>query len=162
MGSGSTSNLILSEQLDLKEVIEEQVEQLSFLSMEDTELQELAGTITEKLMEYTIDIPRIVLLPECELNHAFNDFNLSVWTTPKDDVMRVTQGFDVVHPITFNSAGNEKKEFPYRDTRRRKNKVHQMILTFFAKYCYPCQGFNSVDEEHRLAQILMDDPSDIR
>jgi hypothetical protein len=134
MGSGSTSNLILSEQLGLKEVIEEQVEQLSFLSIEDTELQQLAGKITEKLMDYTIDIARIVLLPECELNHGFNDFNLSVWT-PKDDIKRVTQVFDVVHPITFNSNGNEKKEFPCRHTRRRKKKVHQMILTIFAKYC---------------------------
>lgn len=45
--------------------------------MEDAEVQQLVGTITEKLMEYTIDIPRIVVLPEREVNYGFNDFNLS-------------------------------------------------------------------------------------
>jgi type III restriction enzyme len=67
-----------SEQLDLTEMIEEQAEQQSFPSMEDAEVQALIGTITEKLMEYTIDIPRIVVLPEREVNYGFNDFNLSV------------------------------------------------------------------------------------
>lgn len=66
-----------SEQSDLTEIIEKQVEQSNSLSMEDTEVQELVGTITEKLMEYTIDIPRIVVLPEREVNYGFNDFNLS-------------------------------------------------------------------------------------
>ncbi|HBM2348571.1 TPA: restriction endonuclease subunit R, partial [Salmonella enterica subsp. enterica] len=66
-----------STQIDLAEMIEEQPEQPSFPSMEDAEVQQLVGTITEKLMEYTIDIPRIVVLPEREVNYGFNDFNLS-------------------------------------------------------------------------------------
>ncbi|MWS36151.1 restriction endonuclease subunit R, partial [Escherichia coli] len=42
-----------STQIDLAEMIEEQPEQPSFPSMEDAEVQQLVGTITEKLMEYT-------------------------------------------------------------------------------------------------------------
>lgn len=256
-----------SDQLDLTEMIEEQVEQPSFLSMEDTEVQELVGTITEKLMEYTIDIPRIVVLPEREVNYGFNDFNLSgldrialkpgskelllthlenneqrtiswqeggeaeerlenylirylldhdeidydehadmlyklagqmvnhlcsyqseedaesvlknagrqlaefiwvqikqnMWTTPTGYTGRITQGFDVIHPATFNFAGNEKpRDFRVAIPGGEKNKVRQMIFTGFTKCCYPYQKFDSVDGELRLAQILENDPSVIR
>lgn len=256
-----------SDQLDLTEMIEEQVEQPSFLSMEDTEVQALVGTITEKLMEYTIDIPRIVVLPEREVNYGFNDFNLSgldrialkpgskelllthlenneqrtiswqeggeaeerlenylirylldhdeidydehadmlyklagqmvnhlcsyqseedaesvlknagrqlaefiwvqikqnMWTTPTGYTGRITQGFDVIHPATFNFAGNEKpRDFRVAIPGGEKNKVRQMIFTGFTKCCYPYQKFDSVDGELRLAQILENDPSVIR
>lgn len=256
-----------SEQLDLAEIIEEQAEQPSFLPMEDAEVRELIGTITEKLMEYTIDIPRIVVLPEREVNYGFNDFNLfgldrialkpgskelllthlenneqrtiswqeggeaeerlenylirylldhdeidydehadmlyklagqmvnhlrsyqsqedaesvlknagrqlaefiwvqvkqNMWTTPTGYTGRITQGFDVIHPATFNFAGNEKpRDFRVAIPGGEKNKVRQMIFTGFTKCCYPYQKFDSVDGELRLAQILENDPSVIR
>lgn len=76
---------------------------------------------------------------------------------------RITQGFDVIHPATFNFAGNEKpRDFRVAIPGGEKNKVRQMIFTGFTKCCYPYQKFDSVDGELRLAQILENDPSVIR
>ncbi|MFC1502941.1 DEAD/DEAH box helicase family protein [Pseudomonadota bacterium] len=82
----------------------------------------------------------------------------NMWTTPTDYVGRVTQGFDILRPATFNYANNEQpRNFRTPVVPGEKNRVRQMLFTGFSKCCYPFQKFDSVDGEWRLAQVLEDD-----
>jgi type III restriction enzyme len=112
-----------SEQLDLTEIIEDQAEQTSFPSMEDAEVQELVGTITEKLMEYTIDIPRIVVLPEREVNYGFNDFNLS--------------GLDRIAPkpgskelLLTHLENNEQRTISWREGGEAEERLENYLIRY--------------------------------
>lgn len=40
-------------------------------------VDEIVSTVTHKIAEYTIDIPKIVVLPTRDVNYGFNDFDLS-------------------------------------------------------------------------------------
>lgn len=83
------------------------------------------------------------------------------WTTPTDYVGKVTQGFEVLRPMTFTLAANEQPR-DYRAPVENKQRVKQMVFTGFARCCYPYQKFDSVDGEWRLAQILESDPDVVR
>jgi len=81
-----------------------------------------------------------------------------MWTTPTDYIGKVTKGFDVLRPATFNYAHNEQpRDFRAPILAGEKSKVRQMLFTGFSKCCYPYQKFDSVDGEWRLAQILEGD-----
>lgn len=230
--------------------------------LDDSVINDLVGTITEKLVDHTIDIPQIVILPTREVNYGFTEFDLgglarialkpgskemqlhhlennrvtsiswedggseeerledylvrylldhdeidyeehagslyklagqmvthlqgylsdeeaesllktqgrvladfiwaqmrsNMWTTPTDYIGRITKGFDVLHPATFNYAYNEEpRNFRSPIQSGEKNRIRQMLFTGFDKCCYPYQKFDSVDGEWRLAQILEND-----
>ena len=46
------------------------------VEMDEKSIGVLVGQITEKLAEYTIDIPQIVILPTREVNYGFSEFDL--------------------------------------------------------------------------------------
>lgn len=230
--------------------------------LDEAAIKALVGKVTEKLVEHTIDIPQIVILPTREVNYGFTEFDLSslnsialkpssqeillqnlkdnssitiswdndgmkearledylvrflidhdeidyedhagilyrlvgqmirhlesylnheeievllktqgrqlaefiwtqlknhMWTTPTDYIGKVTKGFDVLRPATFNYAHNEQpRDFRAPIQGGEKSKVRQMLFTGFSKCCYPYQKFDSVDGEWRLAQILEGD-----
>ncbi|MDF5516361.1 DEAD/DEAH box helicase family protein [Vibrio parahaemolyticus] len=50
----------------------EQVEMFDAASVD-----EIVSTVTEKIAEFTIDIPKIVVLPTRDVNYGFNDFDLT-------------------------------------------------------------------------------------
>lgn len=84
----------------------------------------------------------------------------NMWTTPTDYVGRITQGFDILRPATFNYARDEQpRDFRSPIQPGEKSKIRQMLFTGFTKCCYPYQKFDSVDGEWRLAQILENEPS---
>lgn len=83
-----------------------------------------------------------------------------MWTTPTDYIGHVTQGFDILHPATFNFAATEQpRHFRAPIPPGQRSRVRQMLFTGFRKCCYPFQKFDSVDGEWRLAQVLEDDQS---
>lgn len=83
------------------------------------------------------------------------------WRTPTDYIGKVTQGFEVLRPATFNLAAGEKPR-DYRAPVENKQRVKQMLFTGFNRCCYPFQKFDSVEGELRLAQILESDDSVIK
>lgn len=238
--------------------------QTTVTPFDESAITALVGKVTEKLVEHTIDIPQIVILPTREVNYGFTEFDLSslnsiaqkpgsqemllqnlkdnststiswdsggmtearledylvrflidhdeidyqdhadilyrlagqmvqhiegylsheeaevllktqgrqladfiwvqlknhMWTTPTDYIGKITKGFDVLRPATFNYAHNEQpRDFRAPIQAGEKSKVRQMLFTGFSKCCYPYQKFDSVDGEWRLAQILESDSS---
>lgn len=83
------------------------------------------------------------------------------WRTPTGYIGKVTQGFEVLRPATFNLAAGEKPR-DYRAPVENKQRVKQMLFTGFNRCCYPFQKFDSVEGELRLAQILESDDGVIK
>ncbi|WP_455864409.1 DEAD/DEAH box helicase [Pantoea agglomerans] len=216
--------------------------QTTVIPFDDAAIKALVGKVTEKLVEHTIDIPQIVILPTREVNYGFTEFDLSslnsiaqkpssqemllqnlkdnststiswdsggmtearhedylvrflidhdeidyqdhadilyrlagqmvqhlegylsheeaevllktqgrqladfiwaqlknhMWTTPTDYIGKITKGFDVLRPATFNYAHNEHpRDFRAPVQAGEKSKVRQMLFTGFSKCCYP-------------------------
>jgi type III restriction enzyme len=51
-------------------------ENLVGLCISDEEIADIVHTVTEKLIELTLDVPKIVVLPTREVNYGFHDFDL--------------------------------------------------------------------------------------
>ena len=64
-------NLPVELQLDLRGF-----ENLVGLSISGEEIANIVHTVTEKLIELTLDVPKIVVLPTREVNYGFKDFDL--------------------------------------------------------------------------------------
>ncbi|WP_252178253.1 DEAD/DEAH box helicase family protein [Endozoicomonas sp. 4G] len=85
----------------------------------------------------------------------------NTWKTPTDYIGNVTQGFEILRPLTFSIAADEQPR-DFRAPVANKQKVKQMVFTGFSRCCYPFQKFDSVEGELRLAQILESDKDVIR
>jgi type III restriction enzyme len=84
-----------------------------------------------------------------------------IWTTPTDYIGKVTQGFELLKPVSFTLAAGEQPR-PFRAPVQDKQRIRQMVFGGFKKCCYPYQKFDSVDGEWRLAQVLEDDAEVLR
>jgi type III restriction enzyme len=124
-------------------------------------LYELAGQVIERLRAYLGDVPEklenVLIYWQRQLaEFVWTQMQAHVQTTPTDYRGTVTQGFDVLKPVSFTLAADElPRDFraPIADKRR----IRQMVFKGFKKCCYPYQKFQSVEGEWRLAQILESD-----
>lgn len=113
----------------------------SYLSQQDTE--SLLKTASRQLADF-----------------IWSQLKQQMWMTPTDYIGRVTQGFDILHPATFNYAsGEQPRNFRTQLQQGEKSRIRQMVFTGFSKCCYPFQKFDSADGEWRLAQVLEDETS---
>lgn len=60
---------------DYTQSVAQRTEQVE--TFDESEVDSIVATVTEKIAEYTIDIPKIVVLPTRDVNYGFNDFELS-------------------------------------------------------------------------------------
>lgn len=124
-------------------------------------LYKLAGQMVAHLRSYLSeeDTESVLKTAGAQLSEfIWSQMKSNMWTTPTDYIGKVTQGFDILHPATFNFAyGEQPRDFRAPIQAGEKSKVRQMLFTGFSKCCYPYQKFDSVDGEWRFAQILEDD-----
>jgi type III restriction enzyme len=125
-------------------------------------LYKLAGQIVQHLQSQWKErekIENILLYYQQPLRHfVWVQMQKHQWSTPTDYQGKVTQGFDVLPPQTYQMAAGEQPR-DFRAPLPNKQAVKKMLFTGFKRCCYPYQKFDSVDGELALAKVLEDDDS---
>jgi type III restriction enzyme len=121
----------------------------------------LAQQVTERLRAYLGDDPdkleNVLLYWQRQLaEFVWTQMQAHIQITPTDYVGKITQGFNVLKPISFTLAAGESPR-DFRAPIADKHRIRQMVFQGFRKCCYPYQKFQSVEGEWRLAQILESD-----
>ncbi|MFA5920921.1 MAG: DEAD/DEAH box helicase family protein [Methylococcaceae bacterium] len=81
--------------------------------LSDAEVADIVHTVSEKLIELTLDVPKIVVLPTCEVNYGFHDFDLQ--RLEKINIQPVSQEIllqhlDSNHNASIHWAGQDAHE----------------------------------------------------
>ena len=81
--------------------------------LSDAEVADIVHTVTEKLVELTLDVPKIVVLPTREVNYGFHDFDLQrlekINIQPVSQEM-LLQHLDDNHTAHIHWAGQDAHE----------------------------------------------------
>ena len=125
-------------------------------------LYDLAEQIIEHLRTYLGDdldkLENVLTYWQRQIgDFVWTQMQAHIHVTPTDYHGKITQGFDVLKPVSFTLAAGETPR-DFRAPIADKRLIRQMVFKGFRKCCYPYQKFQSVEGEWRLAQILEDDP----
>ncbi len=125
-------------------------------------LYKLAGQIVQHLQSQWTErekVENILIYYQQPLrNFVWVQMQQHQWSTPTDYQGKVTQGFDMLPPQTYQMAAGEQPH-DFRAPLPNKQAVKTMLFTGFKRCCYPYQKFDSVDGELALAKVLEDDDS---